>query len=80
MLTVHGLPTGHRARLAEHSSQQRQLARGTAPSLVQRLGVDSRLLCGAPSSARVGRNLVSVRTKGTRSDLTESCLLVKGVP
>lgn len=43
------LPTGHRARLAKHPAQQRQLPRGAASSLVQRLVPDSRLLRGTPA-------------------------------
>lgn len=53
MLTTHAALTGHRARLAEHAAQQRQLAGRAAPGLFQRLVADPRLLRCPPAPAGV---------------------------
>ena len=53
MLTIHAAPTGHRARLAEHAAQQRQLTRRTAPGLLQRLVADPRFFRITPAPTGV---------------------------
>lgn len=59
MLTMHAIPTGHRARLAKHAAQQRQLTGGAAPGLLQRLVADPRLLRGTPTPAGFDNHGVS---------------------